>query len=68
MRRARPGLKATGVAAYTARLEAHGAPVARDDGLPGRRRFFSGDPVGSRLEFLEPSRENPGEAGRGPGR
>ena len=30
------------------------APVTWDDDLPGHRRFFSEDPVGNRLEFLEP--------------
>ncbi|HEV7628971.1 MAG TPA: glyoxalase, partial [Streptomyces sp.] len=30
-----------------------GAHVAWDDELPGHRRFYSDDPVGNRLEFLE---------------
>ncbi|MGW2111057.1 glyoxalase, partial [Streptomyces sp. NPDC001948] len=36
------------------RLEERGAEVRRDGDLPGHRRFFSHDPVGNRLEFLEP--------------
>ncbi|MEU6348062.1 glyoxalase, partial [Streptomyces sp. NPDC047072] len=44
----------TGIEAYAARLEAGGAPVHRDGDLPGHRRFYSYDPVGNRLEFLEP--------------
>ncbi|MER6787153.1 VOC family protein [Streptomyces sp. NPDC000658] len=53
-RTAHPGLRVTGIEAYAARLERHGAPVAWDDALPGHRRFHSRDPVGNRLEFLEP--------------
>ncbi|MFF0305170.1 glyoxalase [Streptomyces sp. NPDC004562] len=53
-RKAHPGLRVTGIAAYGARLAALGAPVEWDGDLPGHRRFFSRDPVGNRLEFLEP--------------
>jgi catechol 2,3-dioxygenase-like lactoylglutathione lyase family enzyme len=52
--KAHPGLRVTDIEAYAARLAAHGAPVTWDDALPGHRRFFSRDPVGNRLEFLEP--------------
>ncbi|MEU5463973.1 VOC family protein [Streptomyces althioticus] len=52
-RKAHPGLRVTGIEALAARLAAHGAPVTWDDELPGHRRFFSWDPVGNRLEFLE---------------
>ncbi|MGV9234558.1 VOC family protein [Streptomyces nigra] len=52
--KAHPGLRVTGIAAYGARLAALGATVEWDGGLPGHRRFFSYDPVGNRLEFLEP--------------
>lgn len=44
----------TGIEAYADRLAALGAPVGWDDLLPGHRRFYSEDPVGNRLEFLEP--------------
>ncbi|MEU0524381.1 VOC family protein [Streptomyces niveus] len=53
-RKAHPGLRVTGIDAFAARLETRGAPVNWDDGLPGHRRFYSEDPVGNRLEFLEP--------------
>ncbi len=51
-RKAHPGLRVTDVAAYAARLEAGGVRVEWDERLPGRRRFYSSDPVGNRLEFL----------------
>ncbi|MFD4970200.1 VOC family protein [Streptomyces sp. NPDC058424] len=53
-RKAHPGLRVATVEAFAARLAAHGAKVVWDDGLPGHRRFYSEDPVGNRLEFLEP--------------
>jgi predicted enzyme related to lactoylglutathione lyase len=53
-RKAHPALRVTGIDAYAARLEAHGTPVTWDDALPGHRRFHCADPVGNRLEFLEP--------------
>ncbi|KPI04217.1 Glyoxalase-like domain containing protein [Actinobacteria bacterium OK074] len=62
-RKAHPGLRVTGIDLFAARLTAHGAPVTWDYDLPGHRRFFSYDPVGNRLEFLEPvlRRSGPGE-------
>jgi catechol 2,3-dioxygenase-like lactoylglutathione lyase family enzyme len=54
-KKAHPGLRVAGIEAYAARLEALGAPVTWDDNLPGHRRFYSEDPVGNRLEFLEPN-------------
>ncbi|WP_393098410.1 VOC family protein [Streptomyces sp. LN325] len=53
-KKAHPGLRVTDIEAYAARLESHGAEVTWDDDLPGHRRFYSEDPVGNRLEFLEP--------------
>lgn len=53
-RKAHPGLRVVDIEAYAERLAAGGAAVAWDDELPGHRRFFSYDPVGNRLEFLEP--------------
>ncbi|MCQ6555640.1 glyoxalase [Streptomyces sp. C10-9-1] len=53
-RKAHPGLRVTGIGAFARRLEARGAKVVWDDHLPGHRRFYSEDPVGNRLEFLEP--------------
>ncbi|MEU9145867.1 VOC family protein [Streptomyces sp. NPDC048349] len=53
-RKAHPGLRVTGIEAYARRLEERGAEVVWDGNLPGHRRFYSEDPVGNRLEFLEP--------------
>ncbi|MFJ7208818.1 VOC family protein [Streptomyces sp. NPDC098789] len=53
-RKAHPGLRVTGIAAYAQQLADRGATVVWDDDLPGHRRFYSEDPVGNRLEFLEP--------------
>ncbi|WP_262064071.1 VOC family protein [Streptomyces sp. STR69] len=53
-KKAHPGLRVTDIEAYAARLAAHGATVTWDGDLPGHRRFYSEDPVGNRLEFLEP--------------
>ncbi|MFE2019286.1 glyoxalase [Streptomyces sp. NPDC059499] len=53
-KKAHPGLRVTGIEAYAARLAEHGVPVEWDGDLPGHRRFYSYDPVGNRLEFLEP--------------
>ncbi|MFE7711452.1 VOC family protein [Streptomyces sp. NPDC057486] len=53
-KKAHPGLRVTGIETFAERLEAHGAPVHWDAGLPGHRRFHSYDPAGNRLEFLEP--------------
>ncbi|MFE7763153.1 glyoxalase [Streptomyces sp. NPDC057438] len=52
-RKAHPGLRVRGIDAYAARLAGHGVPVIWDEELPGHRRFYSEDPVGNRLEFLE---------------
>lgn len=53
-RKAHPGLRVTGIEAFASRLEERGARVVWDGNLPGHRRFYSEDPVGNRLEFLEP--------------
>ncbi|MFJ3903322.1 VOC family protein [Streptomyces sp. NPDC090025] len=53
-RKAHPGLRVGGIHDYAARLEKRGAPVVWDDHLPGHHRFYTEDPVGNRLEFLEP--------------
>ncbi|MEV0485944.1 VOC family protein [Streptomyces sp. NPDC050508] len=53
-KKAHPGLRVTDIEAYAARLKSLGASVTWDEDLPGYRRFYSEDPVGNRLEFLEP--------------
>ncbi|MFH7336686.1 glyoxalase [Streptomyces sp. KHY 26] len=57
-RKAHPGLEVRGIEGYAARIAAQGAPVTWDDNLPGYLRFYSLDPVGNRLEFLEPVRRS----------
>ncbi|MER6630051.1 VOC family protein [Streptomyces sp. NPDC000987] len=57
-RKAHPGLRVTDIENCAARLEAGGAPVQWDEDPPGHRRFYSEDPVGNRLEFLEPGRRD----------
>ncbi|MFF3376482.1 VOC family protein [Streptomyces sp. NPDC002680] len=53
-RKAHPGLRVVDIETYAERLAARGATVTWDSDLPGHRRFYSHDPVGNRLEFLEP--------------
>ncbi|GHH47503.1 VOC family protein [Streptomyces candidus] len=52
--KAHPGIRVTDIERYGARLEGLGAEVVWDAHLPEHRRFYSQDPVGNRLEFLEP--------------
>lgn len=53
-RKAHPGLRMAGLDDLAARLTAMGYPVSFNDEFPGMRRFYSADPHGNRLEFLEP--------------
>jgi catechol 2,3-dioxygenase-like lactoylglutathione lyase family enzyme len=53
-RKAHPGLLVQGIDDWAARLAAAGYPVTFDGDFPGMRRFYSEDPHGNRLEFLEP--------------
>jgi catechol 2,3-dioxygenase-like lactoylglutathione lyase family enzyme len=53
-RKAHPALLVTGLEDWAARLIAAGYPVSPDGDFPGMRRFYSRDPHGNRLEFLEP--------------
>ncbi|MFE0626915.1 VOC family protein [Streptomyces sp. NPDC058864] len=53
-RKAHPGLRVSGIEAYADRLESRGTSVVWDGDLPGHRRFYTDDPFGNRLEFLEP--------------
>jgi catechol 2,3-dioxygenase-like lactoylglutathione lyase family enzyme len=54
-RKAHAGLRVARLDDWAARLTAAGYPVSFDDEFPGMRRFYSADPHGSRLEFLEPA-------------
>jgi catechol 2,3-dioxygenase-like lactoylglutathione lyase family enzyme len=62
-RKAHPGLLVQGIGGWAARLEAAGYPVLFDGDFPGMRRFYSEDPHGNRLEFLEPLDVAGGEGG-----
>lgn len=52
--RAHPGLLVRDVDAWASRLADAGHGVEWDGGFPGMRRFYTADPFGNRLEFLEP--------------
>ncbi|MEU9519370.1 VOC family protein [Streptomyces sp. NPDC048224] len=58
-RKAHPALRVTAIDAWAARMHAHGTPVTWDHDLPGHRRFHCADPVGNRLEFLQPDAPEP---------
>jgi catechol 2,3-dioxygenase-like lactoylglutathione lyase family enzyme len=53
-RKAHPGILVADLDDLALRLERHGSPVTWDDAFPGMRRFYSEDPFGNRLEFLQP--------------
>ena len=52
-RKAHPGLLVSDLSGWAERLSAAGASVIWDDAFPGMRRFYTQDPHGNRLEFLE---------------
>jgi catechol 2,3-dioxygenase-like lactoylglutathione lyase family enzyme len=53
-RKAHPGLLVPDLGAVATRLEGAGYPVEYDENFLGMRRFYSADPHGNRLEFLQP--------------
>ncbi|WP_327670661.1 MULTISPECIES: glyoxalase [unclassified Streptomyces] len=53
-KKAHPGLLVRDIEPYARRLAGRGVDVSWDAALPGYRRFYCSDPVGNRLEFLEP--------------
>jgi catechol 2,3-dioxygenase-like lactoylglutathione lyase family enzyme len=56
-RKAHPGLRVdseTALDALAGALATAGAAVEWDDRIPGRRRFFTRDPWGNRVELLAP--------------
>lgn len=53
-RKAHPGLLVDDLDRWAERLRAAGFEVIWDDDFPGMRRFYTADPFGNRLEFLEP--------------
>ncbi len=52
-RKAHPGMLVSRLDDWARRISQAGFPVAFDDDFPGMRRFYSEDPVGNRLEFLQ---------------
>jgi catechol 2,3-dioxygenase-like lactoylglutathione lyase family enzyme len=55
-RKAHPGLLVEGLDDWARRLRDAGYPVLFDGDFPGMRRFYTQDPNGNRLEFLEEGR------------
>lgn len=53
-RQAHPGTLVPDIDALAARLAERGVAVEWDTRFPGYRRFFARDPLGNRLEFLQP--------------
>ena len=56
-RKAHPAFVVNDLDGLAARLAAAGYPVNWDEALAPRRRFYSSDPFGNRLEFMERSEE-----------
>jgi catechol 2,3-dioxygenase-like lactoylglutathione lyase family enzyme len=54
-RKAHPGFLVRDLNELAQRLERAGGPVSWDADFTGMRRFYSQDPFGNRLEFLEAS-------------
>jgi len=52
-RKAHPAFAVSDLDELAARLMGAGAAVEFDDAIPGLRRFYTADPVGNRIEFLE---------------
>jgi len=54
-RKAHPGIRVGDLDALAQRFEERGVAVRWDtEAFPGHRRFYADDPVGNRLEFLQP--------------
>jgi len=51
-KKAHPAFIAADIAALAQRLQKAGRAVLWDDAIAGRRRFFTEDPVGNRIEFI----------------
>lgn len=52
-KKAHPGILTDDLDALAERLRAAGEAVQPDGDFPGMRRFYTADPFGNRLEFLE---------------
>jgi catechol 2,3-dioxygenase-like lactoylglutathione lyase family enzyme len=53
--KAHPAFQVTNIEHLAAQLLAQNYPVTWDDAIPGTKRFYTYDPFGNRLEFLETS-------------
>lgn len=56
-KKAHPGVLVNDLDLLEQRLRSAGVEVERDINFPGHRRFYSSDPYGNRLEFLEPHKQ-----------
>lgn len=52
-RKAHPAFRVKDLAECQRILEAAGAPVIPDESLPQLRRFYTADPFGNRIEFIQ---------------
>jgi catechol 2,3-dioxygenase-like lactoylglutathione lyase family enzyme len=52
-RKAHPAFRVVDLAACRSILAAAGAPIIPDDTLPHVRRFYTTDPFGNRIEFVQ---------------
>jgi catechol 2,3-dioxygenase-like lactoylglutathione lyase family enzyme len=51
-KKAHPAFTASDIERSAARLKESGYPVIWDEALPGRRRFYTADPFGNRIELM----------------
>jgi catechol 2,3-dioxygenase-like lactoylglutathione lyase family enzyme len=54
-KKAHPAFVVSALARLRESLQAHAVKITDDHALPGKRRFYTEDPWGHRLEFLEQS-------------
>lgn len=52
-KKAHPAFCASNLTELADRLKEHGLRVDWDDALPDRKRFYSSDPFGNRIEFIQ---------------
>lgn len=52
-RKAHPAFLTDELDELASRLQAAGSPVKWDEALPERRRFYTADPFGNRIEFMQ---------------
>jgi len=52
-KKAHPAICVADIDQLASKLQEHRIPVVRDDSLPDRMRFYSEDPFGNRIEFIQ---------------